>query len=153
MLLNTKLTRRSGPGARLALAAVVALSCASIAFGVYDLGLFELEGNAVDDPGLAGDDWDQIYCDHIDPDRTGACAGREGDPGVAPSNALVLTFLTDPVESSSDDIFDGARDSLDIRRPGRVESLPRETGWQVLARFLVRHPGRTVTHHRPVALA
>ena len=78
MLRNITLTR---PGARLALAALVALSCAAIAFAVQDLGLLELEGNADDDPGLAGDDWDQIYCDHIDPDRTGRLRGRRGAPG------------------------------------------------------------------------
>jgi uncharacterized repeat protein (TIGR01451 family) len=101
------MARWSGPGARFALAALVALACAAIVFAVHDLGLFELEGNAVNE-AAAGDDWDQIYCDHIDPDRTGVCGpiGEGGDPKVAPSNALVSRFLTDPVESTGDDMFD-----------------------------------------------
>lgn len=45
---------------------------------------------------------------------------------MAPSNALVVTFLTDPVESPSDDIFDGAKDSLDINA-----GAPQDWHWKV----------------------
>ena len=117
MLLNTKLRKPSGPGARLALAVLVALSCASIAFAVYDLGLFGLEGNAVDDPGLAGDDWDQIYCDHIDPDRTGACAGERGGPGGR------------AFERARFDVPDRPRRELERRHLRRRQGLARHRGW------------------------
>ena len=127
MLLNTKLEEAERARSATRSGRVRGPVLRSIAFAVYDLGLFELEGNAVDDPGLAGDGWDQIYCDHIDPDRTGACAGGEGDPGVAPSNALVSTFLTDPVESPSDDTFDGAKDSLDMEA-GAPQDRHRKVG-------------------------
>lgn len=91
----------------IALASIVALG--GLAVAVHDLNLFELDGNAVTTTSA---DWDRIYCDEIDLGRTGACSG------VPASDALVSTFLTDPVngglDGSSDDIFAGAKDTLDI---------------------------------------
>ena len=90
-----------------------------LALAVHDLDLFELEGNAVID--LGGDDWIQIYCDAIDPDRTAACAVGSGDPklaGTPASNALVSVFAFDPFDPAQDDIFTkgGSKDSRDISR-------------------------------------
>ncbi len=53
---------------------------------VHDEGLFELDGNAVND-AAAGDDWDQVYNDT--------------------SNADSTQFIIDPVDSSSDETFTG----------------------------------------------
>jgi uncharacterized repeat protein (TIGR01451 family) len=51
-------------------------------------GLFELDGNAVDDPNVAGDDWSNVLL---------------GNGG----SALASSFVTDAVNSRSDDIFTG----------------------------------------------
>ena len=58
------------------------------ATAVHDLGLFELDENAVAQ-ATPGDDWETI-------------AGGGG-------SALIDSFITDPVESSADDIFDGGQ--------------------------------------------
>jgi hypothetical protein len=58
------------------------------ATAVHDLGLFELDENAVSQ-AAAGDDWETI-------------AGGGG-------SALIDTFITDPVESPADDILDGGQ--------------------------------------------
>lgn len=88
-----------------------------LAFAVHDLDIFELEGNTVIDS--TGDDWIQIYCDQIDPDRTGVCSVGSGDPklGSTPaSNALVSVFAFDPFDPAADDVFTqgGSKDSRDI---------------------------------------
>jgi len=88
-----------------------------LAFAVHDLDIFELEGNAVVDG--SGDDWIQIYCDSIDPDRTGVCSVGSGDPklaGTPASNALVSVFAFDPFDPNADDVFTqgGSKDSRDI---------------------------------------
>jgi hypothetical protein len=64
---------------------------------VHDLGLFELDANAVDDsPAGAPDDWETLV----------------GGGG----SAQVFNILPDPVESPGDDIFDGggSKDTNDI---------------------------------------
>ena len=58
------------------------------ATAVHDLGLFELDENA-EAQATPGDDWETI-------------AGGG-------SSALLDTFVTDPVETSADDIFDGGQ--------------------------------------------
>ena len=74
---------------------VVLVIGVSSATAVHDLGLFELDENAVSE-ATAGDDWETI-------------AGGGG-------SALLDTFITDPVESPADDIFDGGqtKDTTDI---------------------------------------
>ena len=102
----------------LALAALgIAGIFGAVAYAVHDLGIFELEGNAVIDS--TGDDWVQIYCDEIDPDRTGVCSVGSGDPkldGTPASNALVSVFAFDPFSPNADDVFTqgGSKDSRDI---------------------------------------
>ena len=76
-------------------------------WAVHDLGLFELDGNAVEE-GAPGDDWRQIWCDSVDPGRAGICAA------VPASNALTSTFANDKFNDGTDDIFAGAKDSRDI---------------------------------------
>jgi len=63
-------------------------------------GLFELDGNATDDPAVAGDDWNTLFF---------------GNGGAA----TAATLVTDPVSSRSDDIFTGggSKDTLGIQ-PG-----------------------------------
>jgi uncharacterized repeat protein (TIGR01451 family) len=51
-------------------------------------GLFELDGNAVDDPAVVGDDWSNVLF---------------GDGGAA----VASSFVTDAVNSRDDDIFTG----------------------------------------------
>ena len=71
-----------------ALAAVALAIVASSATAVHELGLFELDENA--EAGAApGDDWETL-------------AGGGG-------SSLVDTFVTDPVESPADQIFDGGQ--------------------------------------------
>jgi uncharacterized repeat protein (TIGR01451 family) len=70
------------------LTAVVLAVAASSATAVHDLGIFELDENAVS--GAApGDDWETL-------------AGGGG-------SSLVDTFVTDPVETPADDILDGGQ--------------------------------------------
>jgi Domain of unknown function DUF11 len=69
-----------------ALVAAFLLTLAPSAIAVHDLGLFELDENALSQ-AAPGDDWENI-------------AGGGG-------SAVVDTFITDPVETSLDDIFTG----------------------------------------------
>src|SRR4051812_36110447 len=64
-----------------------AFVAAPAALAVHNDGLFELDGNAVSDAAVAGDDWDRVH------------AGT--------SSAEATKFVTDPVNSQSDDIFTG----------------------------------------------
>jgi hypothetical protein len=83
-------------------------AAAVYAASVADMGLFELDepsANATDDPNVAGDDANQIYCDQIDPmPRTplGEC------DGVAPASASqqLSVFVADKV-GDGDDTFTG----------------------------------------------
>jgi hypothetical protein len=51
---------------------------ASPAFSVHDDDIFELEGNAVDDVAVLGDDWSVIYDNYVE-DPEDACASVAGD--------------------------------------------------------------------------
>ena len=70
-----------------------ALANPSDALAVHDEGLFELDGNAVDQPA-AGDDWDLVY-------GTG-------------NHADSTQFVTDPVDDANDDTFTGGSTKDDI---------------------------------------
>ena len=77
---------------------------------IEQTGLFELEGNAVNEPAVLGDDWNQIYC--ADPDTVKKdifC------PGVAPPNAahLLSKFITDKYNDGTDDGFPGRNKDVD----------------------------------------
>jgi hypothetical protein len=96
---------------------------AGAALAVHDLGLFELDENAIDE-AAPGDDWNQVYCDLVDPARATVCVG------VAASTSLVNGFFFDPVDGgvdgSSDDIFAGAKDTLDIEA-----GAPQDWQWKL----------------------
>jgi len=95
---------------------------AGSAFGatsVDDVGLFELDGNATNVVATPGDDWDQIYCKFNS--SYAGCAGV-----AAPSGLFTSVFAIDPVNSASDDISAGAKDSLDIRL-----NVPQDWAWKI----------------------
>jgi hypothetical protein len=48
------------------------------AYGVHDLGVFELEGDAVDDTAVAGDDWEKVFANTDSADETAFV--QEPDP-------------------------------------------------------------------------
>jgi Bacterial Ig-like domain (group 3) len=75
--------------------ALVGLFLTAGAQAVHDVGVFELDGNAVNDPAVAGDDWDVIF------------ANAPNCPG-----AQACTFLTEGANAS---IFTGggSKDDLD----------------------------------------
>jgi uncharacterized repeat protein (TIGR01451 family) len=62
-------------------------------------GLFELDGNALNDPAVAGDDWSNVLF---------------GNGG----SAVAHSFVTDAVNSNGDDIFQGggSKDTLGIQK-------------------------------------
>jgi uncharacterized repeat protein (TIGR01451 family) len=69
---------------------------APAALAVHDEGLFELDGNTVNDPATAGDDWDSH------PNATG---NR-------------YTFVTDELSNKTDDIFTGGSTKDDLNTSG-----------------------------------
>jgi hypothetical protein len=77
------------------LVALVALLLTAGAQAVHDVGVFELDGNAVNDPAVAGDDWDDIFA------NAPTCPG-----------AQACTFLS---EGANETIFTtgGSKDDLD----------------------------------------
>ncbi len=104
---------------RVLLAAFICLLMPTLAQASHDTGVFELDENAIDEGGVPGGDANLIYCDFIDPDRTGACTG------IAASTHIVSAFHIDKVNDGSDDIFAGAKDSNDILN-GK-----RDWGWKL----------------------
>ena len=67
---------------------------AGVALAVHDLGLFELDENAIAE-GTPGDDWSQVE------------AGTD--------NALLSVFANDPIADPTDDIFaSNSKDTLDV---------------------------------------
>jgi hypothetical protein len=76
---------------------LLALVAVPNAFAVHDLGLFELDRNAEDDPATSGDDWDTLF-------NGGASGGAD---------------LTAQPEASDDDITGYDADStFDVTAPG-----------------------------------
>jgi VCBS repeat-containing protein len=71
---------------------------------VHDLaGLFRLDGQAVNPtPGVAPHDWSDVFFDFQNPG-----SDQSGTGGS-------FTFVTDPVRSSTDDIFQASKDTEDI---------------------------------------
>ncbi|KGD64085.1 hypothetical protein Y5S_02625 [Alcanivorax nanhaiticus] len=110
------LIKRSG---KLLFAAFLCLGLPAASQASHDTGVFELDQNAVDNPLTPGGDANLIYCDHIDPDRVGMCAG------IAASTHIVSTFYRDKVNDPNDDIFAGAKDSNDIL------GGKRDWGWKL----------------------
>lgn len=107
-------------GCRLLFAFLFCFALSNPALASHDTGVFELDQNAVDDGAVPGGDANLIYCDFIDPDRTGACTG------IAASTHIISAFHFDKVNDRTDDIFAGAKDSLDI-----MAGRPQDWGWKL----------------------
>ncbi|MCK0154783.1 DUF11 domain-containing protein [Alcanivorax sp. S6407] len=104
---------------KILLAFLICLALPGLSKASHDTGVFELDHNAIDEVGVPGGDANLIYCDFIDPDRIGACAG------IAASTHIVSAFHIDKVNDANDDIFAGAKDSNDIL------GGKRDWGWKL----------------------
>ncbi|WP_413110781.1 hypothetical protein [Thaumasiovibrio sp. DFM-14] len=120
------------------LSAVVLLSTllSGVLYAAHDVGLFELDANTVQDATSAPaiDDASMIYCDEngADPDCVNPL---EGPSPVNPSNAIVSVFATDPVNGGatgdSDDIADGAKDTINFICTASDPSACNDWGWKL----------------------
>src|SRR5205807_392054 len=101
-LTATKATLNAGATVSVTVSAVVPLTIfGSTPSGNGDPlpgGLFELDGNAFDDPQVAGDDWSNTL--------------------FGTSSAVAHSFVTDAVNAQTDDIFTGggSKDTLGIQQ-------------------------------------
>lgn len=121
-LFFNSLARITGPtsaAGRILFAALVCISLPGLVQASHDTGVFELDHNAVDEGGVPGGDANLIYCDFIDPERTGACLG------LPAGTHIVSAFHRDKVNDPNDDIFAGAKDSNDIL------GGKRDWGWKL----------------------
>ncbi|MBY4678559.1 hypothetical protein [Marinobacterium arenosum] len=75
------------------------------AFATHDLGLFQLEGNAVDGNAFPPDDWETL----CDPDGAGNCQNPGPGPGPDASANVFTGIVTDPDNAS---IFTGGRKDI-----------------------------------------
>ncbi|MEA3377619.1 MAG: hypothetical protein U9R72_15645, partial [Chloroflexota bacterium] len=97
------MSRRTVLGAGMAAVVVIGLLTLSLSsvFAVYDLGLFELDGDATDDPAVKGEDWDLIYNTWIG--------------NVPPeSETDALLFIADKMGTMDDSFTKGSKDIDDI---------------------------------------
>ena len=94
---GSKARGRGGLALPMLLVACVAMFWVAGAQAVHNEGLFELDGNAINDPAVPGDDWDTIMND-------------------SSTTVVVSTFITDPFSPAADNIFTGGstKDDLDI---------------------------------------
>jgi hypothetical protein len=83
-------------------ASLLLLASAAGADPIEQTGVFEVEGNAVDEATL-GDDWNQIFCADPDTIKTGHCDGV----GAPSASRLLSTFITDKYNDGTDDQFPG----------------------------------------------
>src|SRR5262249_10640976 len=104
LLTATKATLNAGATISVTVSAVVPLTIFGNPPGPGNgdplpTGLFELDGNAFDDPNVAGDDWSNVLF---------------GNGG----SAVAHSFVTDAVNSQTDDIFTGggSKDTLGIQQ-------------------------------------
>jgi hypothetical protein len=84
---------------------LLALLAALPAQAVHDVGVFELEGNATNDPALAGDDWDNVCHEvtHSDCSTTSDTSG-----------ATAVSWVSEPDRSSSIFTGGGSKDPNDV---------------------------------------
>ncbi len=82
------------------------------ALAVHDDGIFELDGNATNDPIVLGDDWDVIYANQAD-----ECAAL----AATPNKITACSFATDPVNGT---IFTtgGSKDEQEVQTSWRHTS-------------------------------
>ncbi|MFL5915869.1 MAG: hypothetical protein ACJ752_09550 [Gaiellaceae bacterium] len=88
-----------------AAAIVTAVLFIPSAFAVHDTGLFELDGNATNDPAMAGDDWDNV-CHQV----TGSDCSTTNDT----TGATSVSFSTEANPSSSIFTGGGSKDPIDV---------------------------------------
>jgi hypothetical protein len=84
------------PARSLAIAGMMTLVFVPLAVAVHDIGVFELDGDATDDPAVAGDDWDTVNA------GGGSAVARTGtvaDP--APVSIFTGGGSKDPIDISS----------------------------------------------------
>ncbi len=115
---NTSLLSRSTIAGGVVLLLLGLLAGIMSASAVHTDGLFELEANAIDDPDgdpdvFDGDDWENL--------DDGA-----GDPNTDDS-AQASIFITDPVNTQSDDIFLGgnSKDDQDVNQWAHTDQKPQ----------------------------
>jgi hypothetical protein len=95
--------RRSARIQVIALASMISLSSVPLLQAVHDLGVFELEGDAADDPGTPGDDWSTVNAGGGTPfARTGVLS----DP--APASIFTGGGSKDPIDIPSWKFKDGS---------------------------------------------
>ena len=93
-------------------ASLMLLASTAGADPIYNTGIFELDGDAVNAPAVLGDDWNQIYC--ADPD-TPQAEKDQHCTGVAPPSVdlLLSQFITDKYNDATDDGFPGTNKDID----------------------------------------
>ena len=85
------------------LGAMMSLFSIPVVLAVHDLGVFELEGDATDDPAVAGDDWSTVNF------GGGSAAARTGvDADPAPRSIFTGGGSKDPIDISSWRYKDGS---------------------------------------------
>jgi hypothetical protein len=96
-------SKRSARSEVIALAGMMVLVFAPLSLAVHDLGVFELEGDATDDPGAPGDDWSSVNS------GGGTAFARTGvlaDP--APASIFTGGGSKDPIDIPSWKFKDGS---------------------------------------------
>jgi hypothetical protein len=76
------------------------------AFAVHDTGFFELDGNATNDPAVAGDDWDNV-CHQV-------TIGAECASASNTSGATAVSWVSEPNRATSIFTGGGSKDPQDI---------------------------------------
>ena len=111
------------------LSLLLVAALASGVFAVHDLGLFELDGNAVGDPLVLGEDWDIIYNTWIG-----------NDPSSSASDALL--FIADKM-GTLDDSFTGGntKDKIDLPE-WKWTSNPSRTKNELVNAYAAVYPDR-----------
>jgi hypothetical protein len=69
---------------------------------VHDTGVFELDGNAVNDPAVAGQDWSDVY------------TAQSATPKACPTGASACSFVNDGASNASIFTGGGSKDPQDI---------------------------------------
>jgi hypothetical protein len=107
---------RSGRGSRRQLAAVIAAvlaAAAMVAFNVapaaavHDTGAFELDGNAVNNPAVAGDDWDNV-CHQV--------LGTDCSTTSDTSGATAVDWVSESNLNASIFTGGGSKDPIDVNK-------------------------------------
>jgi hypothetical protein len=90
--------------------AVIAVYAALPAFAVHDIDVFELDGNATNAPLVAGDDWDNVYCQVTN--LPAGCSDTSASGG-----ATSVSWTNDGGRSATIFTGGGSKDDLNINPP------------------------------------